>query len=84
MFCGAPGQKVVQIWSPVPDWSLLTRFSVLMAPLLVLHVLANVKSYLWLRAHLPSWLVTLLFGVVAAIALSCVPLEARPFIYFQF
>jgi alginate O-acetyltransferase complex protein AlgI len=84
LFCGAPGQKVVQIWSPIPDWSLVTRFGVLMAPLLVLHVLANVKSYLWLRAHLPSWLVTLLFGAVAAIALSCVPLQARPFIYFQF
>jgi hypothetical protein len=33
---------------------------------------------------LPAVVVTFLFGVVAAIALAFVPLEARPFIYFQF
>ena len=84
LFCGAAGQKEVWIMSPVPSWGLALRFGIVLTPLMALHLLANANCQLWLRRHLPSWVVTLLFGVIAAMALSLVPLAARPFIYFQF
>ena len=72
------------IWSPVPEWTLPVRCAVLLAPLLLCHVAVSGNLHLRLRAVLPPLLVTLLFGVIAELALAFMPLEARPFIYFQF
>ncbi|MCA8949214.1 MAG: MBOAT family protein [Planctomycetes bacterium] len=80
----SPGSKVVPLWSPMASWGVWVRFGTLIAPLLVLHVLAANAVHLRLRAVLPVWLVTLLFGVLAGLALAFMPLQARPFIYFQF
>ena len=80
----SPGQQEVVIWSPMPHWGLLARCGALLAPLLVLHVLTSMDMHLWARRVLPAWLVTLLFGVIAELALAFMPLHARPFIYFQF
>ena len=67
-----------------PGGFLRDRSKRLLVPLLVLHVLTNLNTHLWLRRVLPSPLVTLLLGCVSAMALAFMPLEARPFIYFQF
>jgi alginate O-acetyltransferase complex protein AlgI len=80
----SPGQKTVALWSPVADWGLLARALVVLLPLLGLHLMANGNLHLTLRRVLPAWLVTLLFGVVFQLALVFMPLQARPFIYFQF
>ncbi len=84
LFLGSPGAKEVSLGAGLVDWPIGVRFLAVVAPLLLLHVAASRRLYEPLRRALPAWLVTLLFGVVAAIALSCVPLAARPFIYFQF
>lgn len=78
------GTKVVSLWSPMWDWGLGLRVAVLLSPLVVLHVLTHWNTHLFLRRVLPAWLVTLTFGVLSALALSAMPLHARPFIYFQF
>ncbi|MFN7587051.1 MAG: MBOAT family O-acyltransferase [Planctomycetota bacterium] len=80
----SPGTKEVFVWTPVREWETWLRFTVLVAPLLVLHVLSSLKVHYAVQRLLPAVVVTFLFGVVAAIALAFVPLEARPFIYFQF
>jgi alginate O-acetyltransferase complex protein AlgI len=81
---GSPGTRTVPLWTPVAEWGLLPRFTLLMAGLVLVHWLVSRNAHLWLRARLPAWLVSLLFGVIAAAALSFVPQQARPFIYFQF
>ncbi len=80
----SPGAKVVQLWAPHPDWSLGARFALLLVPLLALHVLASLRVHVRLQRVLPAWLITLLLGAIAALALAFMPLQARPFIYFQF
>lgn len=80
----SPGDKVLQLWSPLYDWSLELRALVLISPLVGLHLLASWNTHLLARKLLPAWLITLMFGVISAIALACMPLHARPFIYFQF
>jgi alginate O-acetyltransferase complex protein AlgI len=84
MWWESPGTKEVFVWTPVREWETWLRFTVLVAPLLVLHVLSSLKVHYAVQRLLPAVVVTFLFGVVAAIALAFVPLEARPFIYFQF
>ena len=84
LFLGSPGTGTLSLWTPVRAWAPATRFLALLAPLLVLHLLAAGKVYLPLRRWLPAWTVTLLFGVLAGLALAFMPLRARPFIYFQF
>jgi alginate O-acetyltransferase complex protein AlgI len=80
----SPGQKVVPVWSVIEGAGPLTSLCMLLAPLLVLHVLAAAGVPERLRRLLPSPLVSLLFGVIAALALAGMPLQAKPFIYFQF
>jgi len=80
----SPGDKTVDLWTPVADWQVGYRILLLAGPLLVLHVMTYWNTHLFLRRVLPAWLITLLFGALSAIALSFMPLEARPFIYFQF
>lgn len=80
----SPGPKEVFVWTPVREWQTWLRFTVLTSPLLVLHVLSSLKVHYAVQRVLPAYVVSLLFGVIAAIALAFVPLEARPFIYFQF
>jgi len=80
----SPGVKEVFVWTPVREWETWLRFTVLASPLLVLHVLSSLKVHYAVQRVLPAYVVSLLFGVIAAIALAFVPLEARPFIYFQF
>ncbi len=84
MGLGAEGGKVVQLWSPVPDWSLWTRMAFFLAPLLLLHLLASSGFHRWLRERVPAWAISPALGAVAALALAFMPLQARPFIYFQF
>jgi alginate O-acetyltransferase complex protein AlgI len=84
LFLGAPGGKTVVIGSMLPEWGLAGRVAALVLPLLVLHVLASLKVPQWLRTRVPAWLVTALFGAIAAMALSFQPSTVRPFIYFQF
>jgi alginate O-acetyltransferase complex protein AlgI len=84
LFLGSPGTKEVDLVAPAEGWPLALRFAAFLAPLFLLHLAASLRWHEPLRRFLPAWLVSLLFGVVAAIALSCVPLSARPFIYFQF
>ena len=84
MWWESPGTKEVFVWTPVREWETWLRFTVLVAPLLVLHVLSSLKVHYAVQRLLPAVVVSFLFGVVAAIALAFVPLEARPFIYFQF
>ena len=81
---GSPGTRIVPLWTPVAGWPLLPRFLLVMGGLAAVHWLTSRNTHLWLRARLPAWLITLLFGVISAIALSFVPQQARPFIYFQF
>ncbi len=81
---GSPGSRIVPMWTPVVGWPLLPRFLLVMGGLAAAHWLTSRNTHLWLRARLPAWLITLLFGVISAIALSFVPQQARPFIYFQF
>ncbi|MFO1029933.1 MAG: MBOAT family O-acyltransferase [Planctomycetota bacterium] len=78
------GTKEVAIWSPVVSWTLPVRCVVLLTPLLLCHLAVSRNVHLKLRAVLPPLLVTLLFGVIAELALAFMPLQARPFIYFQF
>ena len=81
----SPGVKVVKLWSPDPEtWSLFGASMLLLLPLLALHIATHLRTHLWLRGKMPAWLVTLLFGVIAALSLAFMPLQARPFIYFQF
>ncbi|MGK0263496.1 MAG: alginate O-acetyltransferase complex protein AlgI [Planctomycetota bacterium] len=80
----SPGTKTVQLWSPDPSWDAGYRLLLLVAPLLVLHIMTSCNLHIFLRRLLPAWLITLLLGMLAAIALAFMPLEARPFIYFQF
>lgn len=80
----SPGEKTVELWSPIAAWPVEHRILLLTVPLLVLHVLTNWGVHRFCRRVLPAWLVTMLFGVLSAIALSFMPIEARPFIYFQF
>jgi D-alanyl-lipoteichoic acid acyltransferase DltB (MBOAT superfamily) len=80
----SPGTKEVTLWSWSAEHVMWERFAILLVPLLVLHVLTNLNTHLWLRRVLPSPVVTLLLGCVSALALAFMPLEARPFIYFQF
>ena len=80
----SPGAKVVELWSPTPGWTLPVRCVALATPLVLLHAAAAVGVHRRLRALLPAPLVTLLFGAIAALALAFMPLQARPFIYFQF
>jgi alginate O-acetyltransferase complex protein AlgI len=80
----SPGRGEIGIWSPAPEWPLAARCAVLLAPMLALHVLTSVNLHVRARRAMPAWLVTVLFGVVAALALAFMPLHARPFIYFQF
>ncbi len=81
---GAPGAKEVALGAPLPGLPLLANAGVLLAALLLCHVLVNRGAHLWLRARLPAWSISLLFGAVAAAALALMPAGARPFIYFQF
>ncbi|MFO1076146.1 MAG: MBOAT family O-acyltransferase [Planctomycetota bacterium] len=81
---GAPGTRTVPLWTPVAAWPLLPRLCLLLGGLAAVHWLVSRGTHLWLRPRIPAWLVTLLFGVLSAIALSFVPQQARPFIYFQF
>ncbi|MCA8967577.1 MAG: hypothetical protein KDC48_22040 [Planctomycetes bacterium] len=80
----SPGARTVELWSPDPSWGLGSRLLLFLTPLLTLHVMAALGAHRYLRRVLPAWLITLLFGVLSAIALSLMPLAARPFIYFQF
>jgi alginate O-acetyltransferase complex protein AlgI len=80
----SPGGKEIALWSPVPEWGLGARAAAIFAPLLLVHVLAALGTAERLRRWLPSWLISLLFGAIAALALAFMPLQARPFIYFQF
>jgi alginate O-acetyltransferase complex protein AlgI len=80
----SPGQGVIAIWSPAPEWHLPARCAALLAPMLALHVLTSVGLHMRARRAMPAWLVTVFLGVVAALALAFMPLHARPFIYFQF
>jgi hypothetical protein len=80
----SPGSKTVELWTPDPGWDVGIRMLALVAPLLLLHVAAYQNVHLMLRRVLPAVVVTLLLGCLSAIALSFMPLEARPFIYFQF
>jgi alginate O-acetyltransferase complex protein AlgI len=84
LFLGSPGAKEVDLGASLVDWPLGVRCSVVLGALFALHFAASRRWHEAIRRALPSWLVTLLFGAIAAIALSCVPLQARPFIYFQF
>lgn len=79
-----PGPKELVIWSPVEAWSLPLRCAVLLAPLLRCHVAVGGNLHRRLRAVLPPLLVTLRFGGPAELALMFMPLQAPPFIYFQF
>jgi len=82
----SPGDKVVDLWSPVANLDVVYRILLILVPLplLLLHVMTSLNVHVWLRRVMPSLLVTFLFGVLSALALACMPLEARPFIYFQF
>jgi alginate O-acetyltransferase complex protein AlgI len=80
----SPGTKSISLWSPHPGWAADYRIMLVVLPLLAVHVLASCNTHTRLRRVLPAWLITLLFGVMSAVALAFMPLEARPFIYFQF
>jgi alginate O-acetyltransferase complex protein AlgI len=80
----SPGTLEVALWTPVPEWSTLTRCLLFLSPLLLLHVAAATKLHLAWRRLVPSYVTTLVLGVLAALALAWMPLNARPFIYFQF
>ena len=80
----SPGDKSIDIWAPNPAWDPSSRILLIILPLLALHIMASCNLHLLLRRTLPAWLITLLFGVISALALAFMPLEARPFIYFQF
>jgi alginate O-acetyltransferase complex protein AlgI len=84
LFLGSPGAKEVDLGVSLVDWPLGVRCAVVFGALFALHFAASRRWHEAIRRALPSWLVTLLVGAIAAIALSCVPLQARPFIYFQF
>ncbi len=87
LFLGSPGQKTVHLASMVPEWGLGARCAMLFGPLLVLHLLASWRVPQRLRAHLSPWVVTALYGLVAAVLLILVSfqtMQVRPFIYFQF
>jgi alginate O-acetyltransferase complex protein AlgI len=84
LFLGSPGATEVDLGVSLVDWPLGVRCAVVFGALFALHFAASRRWHEAIRRALPSWLVTLLFGAIAAIALSCVPLQARPFIYFQF
>ncbi len=64
--------------------SLPARLLAIFALLAVVHWIATTWSYddLWRRAPAPVFSVA--YGALFAIALGLVPLQARPFIYFQF
>ena len=80
----SPGTKEVAIWSPVAEWGLPLRCTVLLVPLLVCHLAVSWNVHTTLRRWIPPLLLTFLFGVIAELALLFMPLTARPFIYFQF
>ena len=84
VFWQSPGEKVVHLWTPVLEWGVGSRILLLTGPLLLLHILTSCNTHLFLRRVLPAVVVTVIFGVLSAIALSFMPLESRPFIYFQF
>ncbi|MBL8753616.1 MAG: MBOAT family protein [Planctomycetes bacterium] len=84
LWFASPGTKTLPVWDGLPNVVPVALLGLCLAPLLVLHVAASLGVPARLRRHLPAWLVTLLFGVLAAVALSCMPQNAKPFIYFQF
>lgn len=80
----SPGEKVVELWPSGAEWLDGYRFLLIIGPLLIVHVLTSLNTHHLLRRWIPAVVVTLLFGALAALALSLMPLQARPFIYFQF
>ncbi|MFM1872774.1 MAG: hypothetical protein RL398_2196 [Planctomycetota bacterium] len=80
----AAGTKTVALWAPNTEWTLGTRITAIVLPLLAAHALAAVGAAQAVRRMLPTWVVSLLFGAITALALAFMPLQARPFIYFQF
>jgi alginate O-acetyltransferase complex protein AlgI len=78
----SPGLQAVTVPSLVPGSDPWTAFAALISPLLALHILAHIRVPQ--RLPLPAWVVSPTLGAVAALALAFMPLEARPFIYFQF
>ena len=84
LLLGASGDRQVQLWTMTPDMGLATRFLLVVVPLLCLHWLASRGLPTASRRLLPAPLVTFLLAFLAVIALAFMPLQARPFIYFQF
>ncbi|MBM4062812.1 MAG: MBOAT family protein [Planctomycetes bacterium] len=83
--CGAsPGERGVTLHPMLAGLPLPLQCAIVFGGLLGLHWLAYRGAGPWLRQRLPGWLLTLLFGAISAIALSFVPQQARPFVYFQF
>lgn len=80
----SPGTKDIDLWTAVPGSSSGVRILMLVGPLFAVHVLTSWNTHLFLRRVLPTLVITALFGVLSALALSFMPLTARPFIYFQF
>ena len=80
----SPGDKVIDLWTPVDNLDVSYRILLIVGPMLALHMLTFFGAHLHLRRLLPVAIITLIFGVLSAIALAFMPLEARPFIYFQF
>lgn len=80
----SPGGKVVELWPLRVEWLDGYRFLMIIVPLLIVHVLTHLNTHHLLRRCIPAVVITLLFGALSALALSLMPLQARPFIYFQF
>lgn len=80
----SPGTQTVPLWAPVAGMQAGYSILCIVSALLALHLLASLRAHLFLRRVMPAAAVTLLFGSLSSIALACMPLEARPFIYFQF
>ncbi|MFK7742646.1 MAG: MBOAT family protein [Planctomycetota bacterium] len=80
----SPGTKTIGLWQPAPALAVTSRLALIAGPLAALHLLANKGLPQRLRIALPGLATSLLLGAIAALALAAMPLEARPFIYFQF